>query len=288
MDLYTTDHSYPRPSDPASGDALAITAVTDDTITVQVLSSTPSTNTTAHRWKPGYVATDAVQSGGGHTHTFVTAATGAVVLPHGLRSQRTLTVDSADYNPTTGIMTVTIEDHHLTPTDEIQIADSSIIFTCAEDSNASDHAYPRPSDPISEMWTPITDVTRNTFKVQVLNTAPSTNTTVHTFKGVISYNVKVRGQSVKIADGGITFTCALDSNGSNHAYPRTDIINHTVTDATYDPTYGDMDVTVAGHSMRTGDYVKFDDDSLTFTCAHDGNATNHTYPRSSDPVSVSG
>ena len=282
LDLYTTDHTYPRGSDPASGDALAISAVSDTSITVNVGTSS---NTTAHRWKPGYVATDAVQSGGGHTHTFVSATSGAVVLPHGLRAQRTLTVDSADYNPTTGIMTVTIEDHHLTPTDEIKIADSSIIFTCAEDGHGSDHAYPRSSDPISEMWTPITDVTRNTFKVQVLNTAPSTNTTEHTFKGVVSYNVKVRGQSIKIADGGITFTCALDGDTSNHAYPRTDIINHTVTGATYDPTYGDMDVTVVGHSMRTGDYVKFDDDSLTFTCAEDGNGSNHTYPRSSDPVS---
>ena len=282
LDFYQTDHSYPRPSDPASGDALTITAVTDDTITVNVGTSS---NTTQHRWKPGYVATDAVQSGGGHTHTFVSATTGAVVLPHGLRAQRTLTVDSADYNPTTGIMTVTIEDHHLTDTDEIKIADNSIIFTCDQDSHASDHAYPRPSDPISEMWTPITDVTRNTFKVQVLNATPSTNTTAHIFKGVVSYNVKVRGQSIKIADGGITFTCDLDNNGTNHPYPRTDILTHTVTDATYDPTYGDMDVTVVGHSMRTGDYVKFDDDSLTFTCAEDGNATNHTYPRSTDPVS---
>ena len=66
MDLYTTDHSYPRPSDPASGDALAILDVSDDTITVNVGTSS---NTTQHRWKPGYVATDAVQSGGGHTHT---------------------------------------------------------------------------------------------------------------------------------------------------------------------------------------------------------------------------
>ena len=46
-----------------------------------------------------------------------------------------------------------------------------------------------------------------------------------------------------------------------------------------------MVVTVAGHSMRKGDYVKFDDDSLTFTCAEDGNGSNHTYPRSTDAVS---
>ena len=66
---------------------------------------------------------------------------------------------------------------------------------------------------------------------------------------------------------------------------RTDIINHTVTGAVYDPIDGDMVVTVVGHSMRQGDYVKFDDDSLTFTCAEDGDGSNHTYPRSSDPMS---
>jgi hypothetical protein len=285
MDFYQTDHSYPRPSDPASGAALTITAVTDTSITIQSLNSTPSTNTSTHRWKPGYVANDAVQSGGGHTHTFQTAVTGAVVIPHGLRSERTLTIDSADYNPTTGIMTVTCEDHGLTPTDEIIIDDNSLIFTCDEDNHASDHAYPRGSDPISELWQPITDVTRNTFKVQVLNTAPSTNTTAHIFKAVVAYNLHVRGTTVKIADGGVTFTCDQDSNASNHAYPRTDIINHTVTDAVYTPADGDMVVTVVGHSMRKGDYVKFDDDSLTFTCAEDGNGSNHTYPRSTDPVS---
>ena len=391
MDFYQTDHSYPRPSDPASGAALTITAVTDTSITIQSLSSTPSTNTSTHRWKPGYVATDAVQSGGGHTHTFQTAVTGAVVIPHGLRSERTLTIDSADYNPTTGIMTVTCEDHGLTPTDEIIIDDNSLIFTCDEDSHASDHAYPRGSDPISELWQPITDVTRNTFKVQVLNTAPSTNTTAHIFKAAVAYNLHVRGTTLKIADGGVTFTCdaavgthtfvsgttngitagggasgtftaatgttydpltglmeveigthslttsntvtfadnsvtftcdadnhatnhayprssdpasgqalaisavsattitvdvgIAGSTSSTHAYPRTDIINHTVTGAVYTPADGDMVVTVVGHSMRKGDYVKFDDDSLTFTCAEDGNNSNHTYPRATDPVS---
>ena len=282
LDLYTSDHTYPRSGDPASGDAIAITAVSDTTITMNVGTSS---DTTQHRWKPGYVGTDAIQSGGGHTHTFVSASTGAVVLPHGLRSQRTLSMDSAAYNPTTGIMTVTCEDHGLSDTDEIIIDDSSVIFTCAQDGDASDHAYPRGSDPISELWQPITDVTRNTFKVQVLNTAPSTNETVHTFKAVVAYNLHVRGQTLKIADGGITFTCLEDSNASNHSYPRTDIINHTVSNAVYTPADGDMVVTVTGHSMRKGDYVKFDDDSLTFTCAEDGNGSNHTYPRSTDAVS---
>ena len=46
-----------------------------------------------------------------------------------------------------------------------------------------------------------------------------------------------------------------------------------------------MVVTSAGHGFSNGDYVKFDDDSLTFTCDLDNNATNHTYPRSTDRAS---
>ena len=45
MDFYQTDHSYPRPSDPASGDALTITAVTDTSITVNVGTSSNTTHT---------------------------------------------------------------------------------------------------------------------------------------------------------------------------------------------------------------------------------------------------
>ena len=215
-------------------------------------------------------------------------------IPHGLRSERTLTIDSADYNPTTGIMTVTCENHGLTPTDEIIIDDNSIIFTCAEDSHASDHAYPRGSDPISELWQPITDVTRNTFKVQVLNTAPSTNTTAHIFKAVVAYNLHVRGTTLKIADGGITFTC--DAAVGTHTFVSGTTNGITAgggasgqftaaTGTTYDPLTGLMEVEIGTHSLTTSNTVTFADGSVTFTCDADNHATNHPYPRSSDPSS---
>ena len=60
---------------------------------------------------------------------------------------------------------------------------------------------------------------------------------------------------------------------------------HTVTNAVYTGSTGVMVVTSAGHGFSDGDYVKFDDDSLTFTCDLDNNATNHTYPRSTDRAS---
>ena len=41
---------------------------------------------------------------------------------------------------------------------------------------------------------------------------------------------------------------------------------------------GELYVTCANHGFVTGDMVKIADNSLVFTCAEDGNSTNHSYP----------
>ena len=99
-----------------------------------------------------------------------------------------------------------------------------------------------------------------------------------------SHNLQV-GQTVRLADRAITFTCAQDSNASNHSYPRPFIDEFTPSTATYSGTTGLLVFTVTSHGVRVGDWIKIDDDSLTFTCQLDNNQTNHTYPRSTDPVS---
>ena len=48
-----------------------------------------------------------------------------------------------------------------------------------------------------------------------------------------------------------------------------------------------MDITVAGHKLMAGDFIKIADNSLTFTCAMDNHATDHVYPRPADPASGS-
>ena len=58
----------------------------------------------------------------------------------------------------------------------------------------------------------------------------------------------------------------------------------TPSTATYCPHTGFTTLTVYGHSLEEGDFIRLEDNSLTFTCALDGNATNHTYPRSTDPA----
>ena len=46
-----------------------------------------------------------------------------------------------------------------------------------------------------------------------------------------------------------------------------------------------MVLTVPNHGFENGRQIKLADNSLTFTCTLDGNTTNKTYPRATDPVS---
>ena len=46
-----------------------------------------------------------------------------------------------------------------------------------------------------------------------------------------------------------------------------------------------MILTIGQHGLGVGKNIVLLDNSLTFTCAQDGNATNHSYPSSTDPAS---
>ena len=111
------------------------------------------------------------------------------------------------YNPTTGIMRITVTGHGLQTGDLIKIDDYSLVFRCGLDAGngayGEDHRYPRSfnpnldgtndpggnatqntraPDPISGKWIPITRVDDNNFTVQVLANVPSSNTTDHRFQ----------------------------------------------------------------------------------------------------------
>ena len=64
--------------------------------------------------------------------------------------------------------------------------------------------------------------------------------------------------------------------------PASNLAYFTPTDATYDPASGISVVTVASHGLTTDDWVIFAPYSFTFTCDVDGDATQHSYPRSTD------
>ena len=268
FDNFATEHTYPRASgqggatqdDPFYDTACPITAVTDTTITVQVLNSQPSTNTTAHTW----------------------------VAP------TKLTPTVAAYNPTTGVMTLTVNNHGIVNGEYIKIDDGAVTFTCGQDSDQTNHAYPRASDPVSGKFVPITWIDANNFSIQVLDSAPSTNTTTHNF---VSANPNSISRAVFRAGGIYTHAFVSAVAGSltskkDQAYDSSVEIKYEGTPltaasgTTYSGTTGIINITTsANHGLSVGDYVKLRDGAVTFNCAEDGGATNHAYPRATDPIS---
>ncbi len=65
--------------------------------------------------------------------------------------------------------------------DRVKFDDLSITFRCQEDSLGSDHSYPRASDPVSDRWLDITNITDDTFDCIVLASTPQSVTSAHTF-----------------------------------------------------------------------------------------------------------
>ena len=233
------------------------------------------------------------------------------------------TLSDAVYNPTTGIMTCTVASHGFSNGDKVKFGLNSLTFTCDKDSHGSEHTYPRESDTIAGQWITISNVTTNTFRVNVLPVAPSTNTGVHTFvraatdgltynDGNIAIDVgyaapgdEFTHQFVSASSGAITagspyahryvssVNGAVTSGGNyNHTFVSAGIgsLNvvgvgtTTATDATYDASTGELVLTITGHSYSVNDTVGIDTGSIVFTCAMDSYTTNKSYPRSGDPV----
>ena len=103
------------------------------------------------RGKP--TAVDVPQGVYSGTHTYVGGTVSNAIKPAG-NVNATGTLDSpvitaVDYDSTTGRITVTTQDAHgYTAGQEIRILKESLTFTCTLDNNATNHSYPRVTDPI--------------------------------------------------------------------------------------------------------------------------------------------
>ena len=291
FDGNSTVHGYPRSTDYASGQVLQVTEWTTNTITVNV-TTTPIVN---------YDVTNATYDAG----------TGHLVLDIGSVGVATLkgptaglTATDASYDPSTGVMTLTVTGHNMANGDRVNIADNSLTFTCTQGSG--NHSYPRSSDPASGNWLDISNVTTNTFDVQVLENIPSTNTTTHTFVSAVNGGITKAGENIRVRTDSLTFTCSQDDYATTHTYPRakdpafdrpvpivaksgstitvdvgqSPIVTYTPTNATYDPATGFLVLTIGAHSLVNGTTAKLAPNSLTFTCSRDGNTAQKTYPRS--------
>ena len=299
-----TTHSYPRKNDPIYGQWVGIANTTVNTFKVQVLESLPSTYTGTHTF------VSSTPNNLTHNNGIITLDVG----PSGPKHQFTHTFDGTDtftptavaYNPNTGVMTLTVANHPFQSGDYVGIAQSALTFTCT--AGSGNHSYPRATDPIYDKWIPVSNITTDTFDVQVLDTIPSTNVGVHTFvsatTGGISRSVLHTGGVYNHLFVGAD-NDSISVDGTNTKYTPTNveysaangnlvltIPNHnltgaavtTATTASYDGSVGIMTVTVPGHSIANGDYVKFVDESFTFKCELDSYATDHKYPRPHDPA----
>ena len=136
---------------------------------------------------------------------------------------------------------------------------------------------------------------------------PATGLSVFTIPG----HDMTAGGYIKVDTGSVIFTCDMDGNQTQHASPSADdpyagqwmqitaadastiTVNvgasgpnqsFNPTNAVYDSTTGDMEITIGAHTLSVTEGVILADNSFTFTCDQDGNATQHTYPRpGSDP-----
>jgi hypothetical protein len=197
------------------------------------------------------------------------------------------------YDANTGVSVITIANHGLSNGEDVKIRDNGLTFICEMDGSVKEKSYPRLLDGNSNTAMSVSNVTTDTFEINV-GTSPIVNfnvsdATYTPSTGDVEINIGTHslraGTSIKLADEALTFTCDFDNNQTQHSYPKTAILSETVTDASYDPILGVLTVTVKNHGWENGDLIKFDDDSLVFTCGMDGNATNHPYPRSTDPFS---
>ena len=293
QDVNQTNHAYPRSGDPVNNKWIPIKNVTDDTFDVHVLDNVPSSNQTLHTFVSaltGAITRATVASGGDYKHKFVAPAK--------------LTPTNAAYIPATGIMTLTVANHGLQNGSRIMVDDGFVTFTCDQDSDQTKHAYPRASDPFSDEWMTVKNVTKDTFDVQVLFNIPSSNTTTHAFVSARPQSITVAtlmkgNDSIKLPENALTFTCSKDGGSTEHSYPRTTdpayndslrivddgVTRHTPTAASYTPSTGILALTLSKHGFSNGDYIKIEDYAFSMSCNMDDDSSSHAYPRGTDPIS---
>ena len=217
----------------------------------------------AHTYTSGTVA-EAVVSGGNYAHTFVSAVANGI--------NGSLAPNGATYNAVTGVLTLTFASAHgVANGGNVTIANRSLVFTCARDGHATQHAYPRASDPASGSTLTATLISPTSFSVPV-GASPLV------FKSVVAGSgAEATSYDAKTGD-------LVLNVGSNHGFLAPTSLN-APTAATYAPATGVLRITITGHGCSVGDYIKIDDNSIVFTCAKDNHATTHSYPLPRSSVS---
>ena len=115
------------------------------------------------------------------------------------------------------------------------------------DNYATLHTYPRSSDPGFSTSLGITSTTTNTITLQVgvstlvNHTVSAANYSANT--GILTMTIGAHtlttGESIKLKEEGLTFSCSKDSNSTYHRYPRRP-----------DPTYAGTPITAVNSTTE--------------------------------------
>ena len=149
--------------------------------------------------------------------TIAAVTTNTVTVNVGASPTVNYTVTNATYDEQGGDLVLTIGNHNLFEGTAIRLADNSITFTCTQDGNTSNNSYPRPGvDPYAGTAINIKEVSHDAYDIDDATYVPST--------GVMTLEVIghpfANGDKVRFVDESIVFTCGLDNDLTEHAYPR--------------------------------------------------------------------
>ena len=176
-------------------------------------------------------------------------------------------VTAATYNPVTGELEVTIGSHSYTTSDTITFAANALSFTCDADNHNTSHTYPRTSDPAYNTAIAINSVTGTTVSCNVGIASATTNNQSSYPRATNDY---VYNKNIPIL-GVTSNTITVNVNQARNVTISTNIA-HTFVSAL-------PDCVEVVHGLDNGDYVKIDDNALSFSCTQ-GLGTK-TYPRPS-------
>ena len=246
QDGFQSNHFYPRPSDPYYDKPVTLVSAAGTEFVVNV-GATGGAN--MYQFLPNQgVAVEGVIAGGDYPYTLSGVGTDAVITGGG------------DYTP---YVFVSANTNGLErPSTKVGIEKGALTFKCAKDNYATEHAYPRSTDPAYNTNLGIVSATTNTFEVRV-----GVSTIEERSISTSTYNP---------ATGEFTMTV-----GAGHSYINESA--HTISTATYNASTGVLEPTIANHGFVAGEYVKFDKESITFKCDKDGYTADKAYPRDSDP-----
>ncbi len=192
-------------------------------------------------------------------------------------------------------------DHGGTTGGPITIVNNSLTFTCSKDNHATEHSYPRSSDPASGATLTATVHNDKELTVNVgvsssyrFTTNVGTSTIPHTYVGGgdvmpwygdATYGSGYYGTNVSVAVTDIPYNHKFVSGVSTTLY-KTNFAGtaYTATNASYNPSSGDLVLTIPSHGLTTSDDVGIRTGSLVFTCSKDDYQSHHAYPRATDPV----